>query len=57
MARKKIKPLSKVEVDIVMCRLQGALYEKDTERIDKILGEVRARVKELKEAGLWRNDS
>ena len=53
MARKKVKPLSKVEVDIFMCRLQGALYEKDTERIDKILGEVRARVKELKEAGLW----
>ncbi len=55
MTRKKVKPLSKAEVDIFMCRLQGALYEKDIERIDKILGEVRARVKELKEAGLWRN--
>ncbi len=54
MGRTKVKPLTKAECDILVCRLQGAMYEKDKERIDKILGEVRARIKELKENGLWK---
>ena len=49
----KIKDLSDVEVDVIMCRLQGAVYEEDREKIEEILVEVRARIKELKEAGKW----
>ena len=48
-------PLSKVEVDIIMCRLQGAVYEDDKNKIENILIEVRERVKELKENGMWYN--
>ncbi len=51
--KQKIKHLSKAEVDIIMCRLQGAVYENDKERINKILKEIRKRVKELKENKMW----
>lgn len=50
----KIEPLTKVEVDIVMCRLQSAVWDENQEKIEQILKEVRKRVKELKENGLWR---
>lgn len=53
MAKTKIKPLSKAEGDIFMVRLQGAMYEGDKKRIDKILREVRERVRELKENNMW----
>ena len=53
MAKTKVKPLSKTECDILVCRLQGALYEGDQKRIEKILEEVRKRVKELKYNNMW----
>ena len=49
----EVKPLSKFEVDVIMTRLQGAVYENNKEKIEQILKEVRNRVKELKESGLW----
>ena len=51
MAKKKvedIKPLSKIEVDIFMCRIQGALIEKDYDRIKKIQNEIKERLDELR---------
>ena len=53
MAKNKVKPLTKAECDILVCRLQGALYEGDKKRIDKILEEVKKRVKELKNNNMW----
>lgn len=53
MTKNKVKPLTKAECDILVCRLQGALYEGDIKRIEKILGEVKERVKELKEHKMW----
>ena len=53
MAKNKVKPLSKAECDILVCRLQGALYEGDQKRIGKILEEVKKRVKELKDNNMW----
>lgn len=49
----KTKPLSKVEVDIFMCRLQSAMYENNKEKIKYIIKEAKNRVKELKENGMW----
>ncbi|MFX0132097.1 MAG: hypothetical protein ACFFDN_00495 [Candidatus Hodarchaeota archaeon] len=40
------KPITKAEVDIFMCRLQGAIYEEDKKRIEKILKEIKEREKE-----------
>ncbi len=53
MAKNKVKPLSKAECDILVCRLQGALYEGDKKRIETILEEIRKRVKELKDNNMW----
>jgi hypothetical protein len=47
----KIEPICKAEVDIYMCRIQGALLEGDTERVKKIQSEIRERLNELKKAG------
>ena len=51
--KEKIRPLSDAEYDIWMCRLQGAVFEEDFERIEKIQIEIKERIKELKKAGLW----
>lgn len=50
----KVEPLTDIEVDIVMCRLQSAVWDGNKEKIEQILKEVRKRVKELKENGLWK---
>ena len=50
----KIRPLSDIEVSIYVCRLQGAIYENNKDKINEILDEIKERVKELKENGLWR---
>ena len=47
----EVKPITEAEIDIFMCRLQGALYENDKERIKEILQEIRERVKEVENQG------
>ena len=49
----EIKPLSDAEMDIMMCRLQGAVFDNNKEKINQIIKEAQNRVKELKKAGLW----
>lgn len=43
----EVKPITEAEIDIFMCRLQGAIWEEDREKIDKIIEEIKARVKEV----------
>ena len=50
---KDIPPLTDAEVSIFMCRLQGAMYENDEDKIEEILKEVRIRYKELKDGGYY----
>lgn len=53
MSENKVKPLTDFEVDIIMCRLQSAIYEKNQEKIEEILKEVKIRYNELKEGGYY----
>lgn len=43
----EVKPITEAEIDIFMCRLQNAVWEEDREKIDKIIEEIKARVKEV----------
>lgn len=53
MSEKKVKPLTDMEVDIIMCRLRFAILEENQEKIEKILKEVRIRYNELKKGGYY----
>ena len=43
----EVKPITEAEIDIIMCRLQGAIWEEDREKIDEIIEEIKARKKEI----------
>lgn len=51
----KIRPLSDAEVSIWVCRFQGAIYENNKEKIKSLQEELKKRIQELKDNGLWKN--
>jgi hypothetical protein len=43
----EVKPITDAEIDIFMCRLQGAIWEENREKIAEIIEEIKARKKEI----------